>query len=156
MRKLQNRYLLLGCVFGAQLLCATKGYSHGNIDYADSNPKYKTSPRNAHDSEKGEKEKSSGALRKSDKLKDVYFLKKLREITGKVTGPDGKGISGVTVQIKGTNHAVITNQDGDFSISASKADVLVVSNIGFETKEVTVTDDNLTVSLDVTSKELTE
>jgi TonB-linked SusC/RagA family outer membrane protein len=129
MRKLQNRYLLLGCVFGAQLLYATKGYSHNHNDYAYGNPKYKTSPGNKH-----------------------YDSK----ISGKVTGPDGKGISGVTVQIKGTNQAVITNQDGDFSISASKADVLVVSNIGFETKEVTVKDDNLTVSLDITSKELTE
>jgi TonB-linked SusC/RagA family outer membrane protein len=148
MRKLQNRYLLLGCAIGIQLLCATKGYSH-KIDYVNGSPEGKRSPNNGHQSARNvQKENLSAAKGETDKQE---------KISGKVTGPDGRGIQGVTVQIKGTKTGVVTNQDGLYTVNATKGDVLVFSFIGFETREITVTDDAMApVALAATSKQLTE
>jgi TonB-linked SusC/RagA family outer membrane protein len=59
-------------------------------------------------------------------------------ITGKVTGELGESLPGAIVKVKGTNKAVNTAVDGSFSIVAKESDVLVVSYIGYTTKEVTV------------------
>jgi len=59
--------------------------------------------------------------------------------TGKVTDATGQGIPGSTVKVKGTNIAVVTNSDGNFSIKANRGDVLVFSFTGYTTKEITIT-----------------
>ncbi|TDE28457.1 SusC/RagA family TonB-linked outer membrane protein [Flavobacterium ranwuense] len=59
-------------------------------------------------------------------------------ITGKVTGELGENLAGASVKIKGSTKAVSTGQDGSFSIVAKDTDVLVVSFIGYVTKEITV------------------
>ncbi|NGY37600.1 SusC/RagA family TonB-linked outer membrane protein [Flavobacterium sp. XN-5] len=59
-------------------------------------------------------------------------------ITGKVTGELGESLPGATVRIKGTTKSVSTDVDGNFSIEAKDTDILEVSFIGFDTKEVTV------------------
>lgn len=57
-------------------------------------------------------------------------------IKGKVTGPDGNGIEGATVNVKGTQASVATNSTGDYSIEVpGKNSVLVFSFVGFTTKE---------------------
>src|SRR5258706_8703682 len=100
MRKQQNRYLLLGCAFGVQLLCATKGYSN-KTGLAYNNPVSKASSMHNHYAgETGRNEKGSWA-------KNSLSVKNAQEkISGKVTGPDGKGIAGVSVQIKGSKVGV--------------------------------------------------
>jgi TonB-linked SusC/RagA family outer membrane protein len=123
MRKLQNHSLLLGCAFGVQLLCATKGYAHDINAYIHSDGNH--SPVNR-----------------------VYASEFNEEkITGTVTGPDGKPVAGATVQVKGKKGAVLTNVNGEFTITASKGDVLVISSVGYEPKELAVTDAVLSVSL---------
>lgn len=59
-------------------------------------------------------------------------------ITGKVTGELGESLPGATVKVKGSKQVVSTGQDGSFSITAKDTDVLVISFIGYITKEVTV------------------
>ena len=49
-------------------------------------------------------------------------------VTGTVTDADNKPVSGVTVQVKGTPRATVTNDAGSFSINAGGTDVLVFSS----------------------------
>src|SRR6202162_3093825 len=77
----------------------------------------------------------------------------------------GKGIGGVvkqpqtgaTVKIKGTNVGIVTNVNGDFTLSAKTTDVLVISFIGYQTRSVSVTGTALgTIVLNVTNSTLNE
>lgn len=77
-------------------------------------------------------------------------------VHGTVTDQTGKALSAASVVIQKTSKGTVTDKDGAFTISASQGDVLVVSSLGFSTKEVTVSGDNITVSLVATSSELTE
>jgi TonB-linked SusC/RagA family outer membrane protein len=59
-------------------------------------------------------------------------------ITGKVAGELGESLYGATVKVKGSSIQVTTGVDGSFSIAAKESDVLVVSFVGYVTKEITV------------------
>ncbi len=60
-------------------------------------------------------------------------------ITGKVSGSTGSPIEGATIVEKGAKASVISKADGSFSITVSKENaVLVISHIGFLSKEVSV------------------
>lgn len=61
-----------------------------------------------------------------------------KKVTGTVAGPDGKPLPGATVTIKGTTRGVITDPNGYFTIDVSPEDVMVISFIGMETKEIPV------------------
>jgi hypothetical protein len=136
MRKKQSHYLLLGCAFGAQLLCVTKGYSN-NIGYSNANPVGKAISANVHYADDAGSKGSSKHLKATKKTSD--------KISGKVIDAEGKPVYGATVQVKGSKNAVLTNTDGGFTISATEGAVLVITSIGFDSKEVTVSGDNLAV-----------
>ncbi|MDR0559710.1 MAG: TonB-dependent receptor [Prevotellaceae bacterium] len=58
------------------------------------------------------------------------------KITGKVSDESGASLSGVSVVIKGSNVGVLTDVNGNYSISVTGADnVLVFSLMGFATQE---------------------
>ena len=60
-------------------------------------------------------------------------------VSGKViSGEDGYGLPGVTVQVRGTQNGTITDVDGNYSLTADRDDVLVFSFVGYKTKEVAV------------------
>src|ERR1044071_733130 len=62
-----------------------------------------------------------------------------KKITGTVKNPaDDKGIPGANVQVKGTTRGASTNDNGEFTISASENETLVISTIGFQTREIKV------------------
>ena len=61
-----------------------------------------------------------------------------RDVKGTVTDSDGIPLPGATVNIKGTIKGVSTDFDGDFSISTSPGDILVISFLGYTSKEVTI------------------
>src|SRR5687768_9249996 len=61
-----------------------------------------------------------------------------KTITGRVLGDDNTPLTGVTVSIKGTNRSTQTNSSGDFTIAAQTGDVLQVSYVGFDVREVRV------------------
>jgi len=59
-------------------------------------------------------------------------------VTGTVLDGEKQPVSGATVTVKGTSRATVTNNAGNFSIAASRTDVLVITNIGFTAQEVSV------------------
>lgn len=62
-----------------------------------------------------------------------------RTVSGKVTDDSGAGLPGVNVVIKGTTTGVTTDLDGNFQISVSDDNtVLVFTSVGMKTQEVTV------------------
>ena len=63
-------------------------------------------------------------------------------ISGKVTGPDGKGIPFVSVVIRNTTIGSATGTDGTYAFDANVKPgtyVLVFSGVGFKTKEQSIT-----------------
>ena len=63
-----------------------------------------------------------------------------RFVTGKIVdSSDGSPIIGANILLKGTNTGVISDIDGNYSIQVnSSSDILVVSFIGYKTREVPV------------------
>ena len=61
-----------------------------------------------------------------------------QRVSGTVTDLSGETLVGVTVQLKGTNVAVATNIDGQYSISAPANGVLVFSYLGMKPQELSV------------------
>ena len=61
-----------------------------------------------------------------------------RRIEGRVTDEKGTGLSGVSVQIKGTSLGAITDAVGKFALVVPDNAVLTVTFVGYETQEVTV------------------
>ena len=93
----------------------------------------------------------------------LFFLVQLtfaqtKTISGTIkNSSDGFPIPGATILIKGTTKSSVTDMDGKFQISASSSDVLVISYMGFTTKEVTVTSQSsINVSLVESSLNLDE
>jgi len=83
-----------------------------------------------------------------------------RTITGKITDEAGKGpVAGATVRVKGMSNAVSTDAEGSFSIKAPAGTVtLVISSIGYATKEVTAGASSgvLSITLGTDAKQLGE
>jgi TonB-linked SusC/RagA family outer membrane protein len=63
-----------------------------------------------------------------------------KTITGVVRDDNGSPMEGVSVTVKGTTRGVQTNASGSFSIQAAKGNTLVVTYVGFISREVTVGD----------------
>ena len=78
-------------------------------------------------------------------------------VRGKVTEANGDPLYGVNVTVKGTNKGVISNDKGEYSISASKGQILSFSYIGFAAQEITVGNQELVnVSLQNDANSLNE
>ena len=66
---------------------------------------------------------------------------KKRTVTGTITdASDGTPIIGANIVVKGSQTGVISDLDGNYSIEVSSKDVLVISFIGYKTREVPVVD----------------
>ncbi len=90
-------------------------------------------------------------------IDEILLAQKFATIRGRVTGTDGNPLAGVSVQVKGTTRGTSTNGQGDFSIEANKGDVLVISYIGYDAREITIGDDqSLTISLTLSNQEMNE
>jgi TonB-linked SusC/RagA family outer membrane protein len=81
-----------------------------------------------------------------------------RQVSGRITGRDGVPIPFATVQLKGTTSGTTTDQSGNFKLNVTGANpVLIVRNVGFATREITVGQDNtLEITLDQDTKNLSE
>ena len=87
----------------------------------------------------------------------ILVFAQSKEITGKVTDSKGTPIPGVTVKVKGIKSGTSADADGTFKINASPSATLIISGVGFETKEVRVGNfENLTISLRQTDVSLSE
>ena len=70
-------------------------------------------------------------------LNSPYQVQQQKSVSGKVTDNSGAPLPGVSVAVKGTSNGIITNIDGDYSLSNVPADaVLAFSFVGMETQEI--------------------
>ncbi|WP_339708881.1 TonB-dependent receptor [uncultured Kriegella sp.] len=69
------------------------------------------------------------------------------QITGTVLDDDGVPLPGASIVKKGTTTGTTTDFDGNFTLDVEMGDTLVVSYIGFETKEVTVNSTEMNIQL---------
>lgn len=60
-------------------------------------------------------------------------------VKGQVTDKNGDGVIGATVKVKDAATGTVTDYDGNFSLNVQKAGTLVISYIGYLTKEVAFT-----------------
>lgn len=77
-------------------------------------------------------------------LKPVFL-----QITGVVRQGDGSPLIGATVRVKGKSISTITDEAGRFSLTASIGDLLVVSYVGSESKEIKLTEQNIATSINI-------
>lgn len=68
-------------------------------------------------------------------------------VKGIVKDQIGEPVIGANVLVRGTTNGVITNVNGEFILSASKSDVLVVSFVGYATQEIPVSEKQMTIVL---------
>lgn len=75
-------------------------------------------------------------------------------VTGQVLDENGEPLPGATVMEKGTTNGTITDVDGNFTLNVTSGSTLLVSFVGYESKEVIVngqTSINVTLALDYAS-----
>ena len=75
------------------------------------------------------------------------------KVSGVVKDAMGEPVIGASIQEKGTSNGIITDINGNFSLSVNQGATLVISYIGFKTQEIPVVAGKI---LDVTLKEDTE
>lgn len=76
---------------------------------------------------------------RADLISDSEVAKVQQEISGTISDENGLPLPGVNVLEKGTSNGVMTDFDGNYNITVSSEDaVLVFSSIGFQTQEVPV------------------
>ncbi|MBS1577636.1 MAG: TonB-dependent receptor [Bacteroidetes bacterium] len=59
-------------------------------------------------------------------------------VSGRITGPNGDPLNGVSVTIKGTTRGTTTNANGEYALTVPDNAVLVFSSVGFATAEQAV------------------
>lgn len=85
------------------------------------------------------------------------FAQAQSTVSGRVLKDDGTPVEGASVTLKGKGKGTKTDANGNFSISAAKGDVLVISSVNFLTQQVTVGNAaSITVKLKQVDKTLDE
>src|SRR5687768_14289579 len=77
-----------------------------------------------------------------------------QNVAGTLRSPSGEPLVGATVTVKGTNRSVVTDATGRFRIDAAPGSTLVVSSVGFQQREITVSGDEINEVLQVTDASL--
>jgi TonB-linked SusC/RagA family outer membrane protein len=88
----------------------------------------------------------------ADDVVSAYFSAAIAPITvrGQVTDASSVPLSNVTVQIKGSAFAIVTDGNGNFSITADEKAILVFSSIGYSSQEEPV---NRRTTINITLQE---
>src|SRR6478609_6273031 len=81
-----------------------------------------------------------------------------RQLTGKVNDENGAGIPGANILIKGTTRGTNTDAEGSFTITMGPTGTLIISSVGYTSKEVEVTTStsNISVALEPDVRNLGE
>ena len=80
-----------------------------------------------------------------------------KTVSGRVTGSDGSPVPKASVTVKGTDTGTSTDDNGNFSISAASNNTLVISAVGFGTREIRVGNKTtVDVTLSADNKDLGE
>ncbi|HEY6437557.1 MAG TPA: carboxypeptidase-like regulatory domain-containing protein, partial [Ignavibacteriaceae bacterium] len=76
-----------------------------------------------------------------------FSLLAQRNIIGKIRDSVGP-VVGATISVKGANTATLTGIDGGFSLLMPKGrSILIISSVGYSTKEIKLKDDELSVEV---------
>nr|WP_294895674.1 TonB-dependent receptor [uncultured Pedobacter sp.] len=75
------------------------------------------------------------AKEKSFKVSANYKIN-WESYSGKITDSEGEPLVGVSIAVKGSKSGTVTDINGNFSINVPEGSTLVISYLGFETKEV--------------------
>jgi len=87
----------------------------------------------------------------------IAFELQAQTVTGNVRDGAGEAIIGANVVQKGTSNGIITDVNGDFSLNVPGNATLVVSYLGYTTKEISVNNQKqLSIQLTESSKALEE
>lgn len=70
---------------------------------------------------------------------NILMAQNQQKITGTITDSKGSPAIGVTVAVKGTKKVTTTDAAGAFTTTAKQGDVLVLSSVSFERKEIALT-----------------
>lgn len=65
-----------------------------------------------------------------------------RSVTGTVKDSTGSPLAGATITLKGKKTSVTSDASGKFEIQANEGDVLIISYVGFQSREVTIRNTN--------------
>jgi TonB-linked SusC/RagA family outer membrane protein len=85
----------------------------------------------------------------------AYAQTQKKTIKGRVTNEKGEAVSGASVQVKGTTTGTNTDSKGDYSISVADNATLVISYVGYDSRELKVGNSlTLDVKLEPANKEL--
>jgi TonB-linked SusC/RagA family outer membrane protein len=86
-----------------------------------------------------------------------FSFGQVQKVRGVITS-ENEPVPGALVMIKGTQQGSVTDNNGNFSIDASAGEILVVSFIGYTSKEVAVVGGQTTynVSLELSTSDLNE
>ncbi len=80
-----------------------------------------------------------------------------QKITGKITdATTSKAIAAASVIVKGTRNGTSSNNEGNFSLSAKRGDVIIVSATGYANKQVQVEADNMNIALQPQATDLVD
>src|SRR6201989_3032261 len=74
-------------------------------------------------------------------------LRKIIPVTGIVKDDEGNPLAGATVTEKGTKNVVLTNDNGEFTISVQQGAVLTITYVGFQAQDVVTTAGNMVVTM---------
>ncbi|MEI7670175.1 MAG: carboxypeptidase-like regulatory domain-containing protein, partial [Pseudomonadota bacterium] len=77
----------------------------------------------------------------------ITFAQNSGVVNGVVVDESGKRLPNASVVVKGTQQSVTSDSKGSFSIQAAMGKTLVVSYVGYATKEVLVSGNSLSVVL---------
>ncbi len=86
-------------------------------------------------------------IEKENKKSIINELVTSPPINGIVRGPDGKPLAGVNVVVKGTTRGAVTDVYGGFSIEAEIGNTLVISSVGFLSRDIKIDQANAIVNI---------
>lgn len=90
-------------------------------------------------------------------LSGVLATAQTHSVKGRVSGPDGSSIPGITVQIKGTKTATVTDADGKYQLNVPSNATLTFTGVSFEEQSLDVGNrTTLDVTLTSSTKRLNE
>lgn len=97
--------------------------------------------------------------KKTRKKSDITIIteEQQKQITGKVTDGNENPLAGVNIRVKGKTITTSTDNSGEYTIHADRGETLVISSIGFITKESVIgNSDVVNVQLEVSQADLDE
>jgi TonB-dependent SusC/RagA subfamily outer membrane receptor len=73
----------------------------------------------------------------------THVVSAQQKISGRITGIGDSPLVGASVQLKSSNHGTIADENGFFEMVAKQGDLLVISNVGYLSREIKLAGDSL-------------